>query len=507
MAACYSDAEAPKIPGFFRLTLTFNQSPEQGKTPDKPRPVARLGEIARLNIQARRRQGNEIVDDNFDGFICLYTSRGLLEGTSKAIRVTNGRVEEQLIRIRLAFGKTSIWVGEVKPDPLNPPPDGVPRCPDNSNPADTTDPYVGQVGAADPVYYELLSIADLQESDVSPFDSPLFKKQAIIGRGRMVVTAVMNNGFYVTDLDGANNGYRFASLFIFTFSAPSLALDDGFTPRLIDIGERIHCVQGGVDEFGGNTQLTFPLFTPEWDTEKVECGKESRETTTIKRIPPDQMPPAIEIGTDIIWTRRSMEPYEAAIVEFRDVSAIPFPLSSEGWAEFRQWPFLMVKANNPDDREKCEDLIRTEIRLHTDPVKKTLPSPYRACLDACFQKRKEAEPSCAPNDADCLTKIVDAWYDCYFDCRFNRTNGLFKRLEDQGCAYGIMLAASSATVPEFDPTLPEHLNRRFVRLRGVLQQVRATAFYGLLPDQYPDEQSNNGYVLLIRNSDDIVVKE
>lgn len=535
VTACYSALEPPTIPGDFVVSLSFSQNADLGKTVDSPRPVARLGEIAQVSLQARKiaPDGTASNDDGYNGYICLYISRGLLEGTSKAVKLTNGRAESP-IRIRLAFGKTTIWAGEVKDDPRSPGPNGVPVCPDSALPADRTRPFVGQSGASPAIYYELLTVADLQDTDASSGDSPLYKRQAILGRGNMVVTAVTNNGFYVTDLDASKTGFQYASAFIFTFSAPSLAFEDGEAPRLLKVGERIFCIQGGVDEFSGHTQLTFPSFTPLWLNGKVECGKPppAGSDGVIQSVPVDQMPPPIQIGNDILWTRSKMEPYESAIVEVKNVVAIPFSQSQDGWQEFRQWPVLMVEATRPEDQAACEEKIRTELMIHNDPAKNDLAkSVYRTALKACFDKRKVAEDACTATrgsctkDAatcdteleDCKTAVVDTWYTCFFDQRFKNDapKGLFPRLEEYvptggqsalGCSYGIMLVVSNATVPELDVTVPEHLNRRFLTIRGVLQQTKASAYYELVGGQYPDELSNNGYVILVRNSDDIQIE-
>jgi hypothetical protein len=114
VAACYSPVEPPTIAGDFVVNLSFQQNPDLGKTADKPRPVARLGEIAQLDIQARKltADGTASNNDAYDGYVCLYSSRGLLEGTGKAVKLSNGRAQVPL-RIRLAFGKTTLWAGEV----------------------------------------------------------------------------------------------------------------------------------------------------------------------------------------------------------------------------------------------------------------------------------------------------------------------------------------------------------------------------------------------------------
>gem|GEM_PF-2106354 len=534
-AACYSPVEPPTISGDAVVSLSFQQNPDLGKSADKPRHVARLGEIAQIEIQARKLapDGTASNNDAYDGYICLYSSRGLLEGTGKAVKLSNGRAQVPL-RIRLAFGKVTLWVGEVKDDPTNPGQNGVPICPDNANPQDKTRPSVGQSGSSAPIFYQLLSVADLQETDASSGDSPLYKRQAVLGRGKMVVTAVTNNGFYISDMDAVATGLKYASAFIFTFSAPNLAFEDGEAPRLLEVGEMIHCIQGGVDEFSGHTQLTFPSFTPIWKTSTPECGKPPPQgKNEIQRIPIDQLPPPIEIAPDILWTRSKMEPYESAIVEVKNTVAIPFSQSQDGWQEFRQWPVLMIEAERPEDRAACEDYIRTELMIHNDPAKNDLAkSTYRTGLKACFDARKPAEDACTKIrstctkdttacEADltaCKQKVVDTWYTCFFDERFRTTDpkGLFPRLEaftPQGaqspavCRYGIMLVISNATVPELDVTTQEHLTRRFTRIRGVLQQTKASSYYGLVNDQYPDELSNNGYVILVRNSDDIVVEK
>jgi hypothetical protein len=64
----------------------------------------------------------------------------------------------------------------------------------------------------------------------------------------VVVTALTTKGFWVSDLGDAPGNY--SGLFVYTFNKP----ED------VDVGDRISLLAGGVQEYVGATQLSFPIY-------------------------------------------------------------------------------------------------------------------------------------------------------------------------------------------------------------------------------------------------------
>lgn len=478
---CYSGRKVEVPSGSFRVQ--FAPGTKVG-SPDKPLPVPRNFLKLSLIVEPLDKSGN--YDSSYKGKVCFFSDKGLLKSSFFPIEIA-GKTEVT-VQIRLAFGKTGVWVSEVSGD----------RCPNSLDPDDTVLTSVGRVGAAPPLYFDLLSIRDVQMNDQKPYSSPLYKKYAVIGKGKMVVTGVTSNGFYLTDLSAYRDGLGFDSIFIFTFSAPTIAFGEGPVPRTLQIGEVVERVEGGVDEFSGHTQLTFPTFVPKWK------GKRGGE---IERVSENELPKPRAIGAELTWNRREMEPFESALVEVKNALPIEVVEAQDGWKEFRQWPVLLVEAKSSDRQKRCEGLVKRELGLTSQK------GEYRSCLDKCRQERLKLESKCSVSDEKCLSKARDSWYRCYFDCRCSTKSptcsakGLIPRLEKEGCSYGIILVITSETFPSYDPLSAQHLKRRFTRIRGILKQVKAAAFYKIIPDQYPDEMSNGGFVIWVRGKDDLAWRQ
>ncbi len=484
-ASCYSPATPDEGIGSFKVE--FEGNPPLGEE-KSPLAVATAQKPLTLKVKVTALKADGQLDTGFNGQICMFSDRGILVRSQSASVLKDGVSDSITIRVFLAFGKTTLWVTSVPKDTL---------CPNAADPEDNSVPPVSRVGAAPSLFFGLLSIRNVQESLDSPYDSLLFKKYAVIGEGKMVVTAVSSNGFYATDLDAYKDGKGYDSLFIFTFSAPTIAFGDEDVPRSLAIGDIVKRVEGGVDEFSGHTQLTFPTFEPLW---KDKVGGE------IQQVPEAERPKPVTFSISDTWSRGKMEKYESAVTEIKDAIALPVIQTQDGWSQFRQWPVLLVEPDPTKNQTKqaCEDWIRTELHLHTDASKNG--GEYRPCLAACDKKR--ADKNCAPEDNICQTEANDLFFGCYFECRFNqKRTGILDRSREKGCSYTILMVISNATVPAYDPSAPEHANKRFPYIRGVLQQVRASAFYQILENQYDSEMSNNGYVLWVRQPSDLATPQ
>lgn len=138
-----------------------------------------------------------------------------------------------------SFGDTRVWLSAT-------------GSPDGSGDAGT---YA--TGVSDSIHIELPTIAqtqDISELDIEdPFaSSPLFGEFATIRTADrdVVVTAMTTKGFWASDLTDAPGNY--SGMFVYTFNKP-----DG-----VRVGDKLELLGGGIQEYVGATQLSFPLYEP-----------------------------------------------------------------------------------------------------------------------------------------------------------------------------------------------------------------------------------------------------
>lgn len=126
---------------------------------------------------------------------------------------------------------------------------------------DARDDLEGPVSAASGVSPDLWYAApDIRSVQWTPsiIHSAFEGEDVTVTTGDLVVTSVTNSGLYLTDLrfhrdtleDGSEGYYH--SVFLFTWS----------TPEGVVQGDVLCRFGGGVVEFQGNTQLTFPSYEP-----------------------------------------------------------------------------------------------------------------------------------------------------------------------------------------------------------------------------------------------------
>ncbi|MDF1566341.1 MAG: hypothetical protein P1V51_25140 [Deltaproteobacteria bacterium] len=110
------------------------------------------------------------------------------------------------------------------------------------------------IGCTPTLYFDMPRIDQVQVT-TDATTSPLLGGFIEVRSGDLIVTGILAEGFYVTDLEapapaGGLPG-DFGSLFIYSFSFPEGVV----------IGDRLSSVIGTVQEFTGSTQLTFPSWT------------------------------------------------------------------------------------------------------------------------------------------------------------------------------------------------------------------------------------------------------
>lgn len=184
-------------------------------------------------------------------------------------------------------------------------------------------------GVSDSLAIDLPTIAqvqDIAELDVDePFtSSPLFGEFVTIRTDDrdVVVTAMTTKGFWASDLADAPGNY--SGMFVYTFNKP-----DG-----VQVGDRLRLLGGGVQEYVGATQLSFPLYEPDGGD----------------RLAP---PPAAELTADELCSNDrpnnlALEPYESSLVTItegtipEDFRETPPGIDSDQdyaqYLEYGQWP-------------------------------------------------------------------------------------------------------------------------------------------------------------------------
>ena len=116
---------------------------------------------------------------------------------------------------------------------------------------DSEEPFEAGFGTSPPIFFADPTIRDVQLGTASPFLNKQVDLEAT--SHRIIVTAVTNQGMYVTDIDEPTRSSN--SLFIFNFSTP-------FRVRQCD---RLVRLSGNVADFFGGTQLGTPGWTlVEW---------------------------------------------------------------------------------------------------------------------------------------------------------------------------------------------------------------------------------------------------
>jgi hypothetical protein len=152
------------------------------------------------------------------------------------IESTDGRVDVQA-EFTSSFGDTHVWLTSV-------------GSPENPGDGGTFATGVTETISIDrPTIAQLQDVSSLEVDD--PFTtSPLFGEFVTLRTEDrdVVVSAVTTKGFWASDLGDAPGGY--SGLFVYTFNKP-----EG-----ISVGDRLELLGGGVQEYVGTTQLSFPLY-------------------------------------------------------------------------------------------------------------------------------------------------------------------------------------------------------------------------------------------------------
>ena len=296
--------------------VQFPQSPG-GETEETALPFS-SGEMSiPVTIEALG-YDREVLTD-FNSIITIKATPAQLL-SAPTVTVTNG-VANATVTITRGFGQVRIWATD----------EGTEETPGS---------YA--TGVSPLVHFGFPTIAEVQTSD-STIESPM-EHTYVHMRGwvedredprDMRVTAVTNDGFYVTDLNDPFGSYN--SMFAFTFSRP-----EGVEP-----GMRLARLSGIVEEFLGFTELGFP------DWEIVD----QRDT-----------PEPADIPSEIACDSPEMEKWESTVVTFGNLES-SFRGGSEcaDYVEFGQWPAMLLDRNGNPVQCGGNDVRISVVNVNTVP--------------------------------------------------------------------------------------------------------------------------------------------
>lgn len=205
------------------------------------------GELV-LGVSVVARGADGLVDGGFAATVAVYAQfLGTLTpergAPATAITIAAGAGSGE-VTLPIAYGATTLWV-------------------EDATGAEAT----FATGTSPTLWYREPLLADvsrpLDEASLTALErSPLERKQVRIEAsrhgesGRLVVTGVYAQGYTVSDVDCAATPCAtgaYDHLFVFTFGRPRSE-----SGAAIELGQRVAWVSGGVAEFNGFTELSFP---------------------------------------------------------------------------------------------------------------------------------------------------------------------------------------------------------------------------------------------------------
>jgi hypothetical protein len=201
-----------------------------------------------INVTATTLDRNSEPYD-YDGWVEVTIRPGTIKGVSGATQTTDtwgeehwfvqavdGQVSTQ-VSFSSSFGDTRVWMAAV---------------------GDIEDTSIGAsfaTGVTGPLAVQLPTIAQMQDVSELEIDEP-FTSSPMTGEfvtlrtddREVVVTTLTTKGFWASDLGDAPGNY--SGLFVYTFNKP-----EG-----VAVGDRLSLLGGGVQEYVGATQISFPLY-------------------------------------------------------------------------------------------------------------------------------------------------------------------------------------------------------------------------------------------------------
>ncbi|MCX7943965.1 MAG: hypothetical protein N2746_05590 [Deltaproteobacteria bacterium] len=251
--------------------------------------------------------------------ISLYLNFGGKSTYLKDVKIINGLSNEETIEITNVYGKAHLMVVDDRGE----------------------EPTYAS-GSSDEIYFRNPSLYEIQKSNEEkpPFSSNMRGyRVSIRGQknniGMMIVTAVTNNGFYISDY--ASKTDNPTSLFVYNFSRPYGVHRYQLLCQLI----------GRVQEHLGNTQVTFPDWMTYDDCKQADsllckyCIEELRPLEgKIKKIEP------IKLKTSTTYDKKLMESLESSLVEIEKATILNMFESSYDRDTYNEYGQYRVRLND-----------------------------------------------------------------------------------------------------------------------------------------------------------------
>ena len=265
----------------------------------------------------------------FDGWVTVHAEPGRVGGVTGVessgprarLNLAEGEAAELTVTITLAYGVSRIWVEDDGYQPTTSPTpacsDGTdndgdgyrdygqdPGCVDETDGSERGGTYI--VGTSGPIVFQNPRIADVQGTGIL---SPLDGRTVTIDRGRIVVTRISTEGFYVTDIASDAPAGGANSLFVYNYNTPwHLRECDVITNLSGIVGEFLACY----------TELQFPSW------EVIDPEGRVAEPSSRAECP---IPDPVVLDASFAGSDWDMEPLEGGFVriengrigsEFRD---------------------------------------------------------------------------------------------------------------------------------------------------------------------------------------------
>jgi hypothetical protein len=295
---------------------------------------------------------------------------------------------------------------------------------DTSNGACVRDQASYAAGVAGPVYLVEPTIADIRRTD-SLVTTPYQGDFVALSRGKMVVTAVRIDGFYVTDLCPAGGPPQNAALASAAGDPACPAEDRAALPEFnsvfvynysrpedLYVGDQLNSFSGPIGNFNGYTEVNFPI----WDVNLAAGSAQIPTPLSLDDLIIDHFPNLLLQGQKcynsgvnpttqtIISCDFALERLQSGRVQVMIQSSLPInPGSTEATslAKYGQWP---VTAGN--SMTKTFQMITRDNIPFFDPIKnggKTINQPVIGNLrKVAFDETSDPIWIVEPRDqADC----------------------------------------------------------------------------------------------------------
>lgn len=254
---------------------------------------------------------NKEVMEDYNGTVEIALQYGRITSIVRQ-EVKNGVLNDFPVEMRYILGKEKIVVHELVVDE------------EKSSGTPIVYKRTGKMGVSEAIYPPLATISEIQgnNSGSKGFDSKYNNRNLNLKGKTMVVTAVIEGGFYLTEV-GVED---YSSIYLYTYSTPYV--DDSDVGYSLPVGSIIEEANGSVFEFFGFTEMSFPTFKPKYTT--VD-GK--RKIVVDESLVPKPFDITAILSADV-----EMEKKEASIVTVKNVTVEWFNEHDSSFVEYGQFP-------------------------------------------------------------------------------------------------------------------------------------------------------------------------